>query len=171
MPRSYSDMTRILTILITLSIIVGIRAQDPQYLELVKAETELEQLFNELYSDTLSASDPILTRIEKIMPAILATEGSMDFPWNGLTRIGVVTSDDGNVRIFTWHVMDDPDSYRYFGYIQVQLKKNRVKVYTLLDNGKGQRDQHCSHHSPHHSQVGNYRIPQSGSSHHSYHNH
>lgn len=140
MPRSYINMTRAIATLILLHTVVSIHAQDTDYLELVKAESELEQLFGQLYADTISPPDPLLSRIEEIMSTALATEGSMDFPWSRLNRIGIIPSEDGAIKIFTWHVMDNPDSYRYFGYLQVRLKRDRVRLFTLHDNGKAQRD-------------------------------
>jgi hypothetical protein len=73
------------------------------------------------------------------MPEALSAEGAMDFSWKGLTRIGVVTSDDQMIRIFTWHLTDDPDTHRYFGFIQMGQKKGKLKLYTLVDNGLSQR--------------------------------
>lgn len=117
-----------------------ISAQDPQYLELVKKESELSSLFQILYSDTLSASEPVLKQIRELMPDVLAMEGAMEFPWRKLDRIGVITSEDGKLRIFTWHVMEDPDHYKYFGYIQMNQKRDQVRVIELKDNLKPQRN-------------------------------
>lgn len=117
-----------------------LRAQEPGYIDLVKKEDELYSLFNALYSDTLSSPAMVLDQIRAIMPEVLATEGAMDFSWSRLDRIGVITSDDGNLRIFTWHVMQDPDHYRYYGYIQMNQKRDRIGVFELTDNLKPQRN-------------------------------
>jgi hypothetical protein len=116
------------------------RAQEAEYIDLVKKEDELYSLFNVLYSDTLSSPARILDQIRTIMPEALTEEGAMDYPWNRLGRIGVVTSDDGKLRIFTWHVMEDPDQYKYYGYIQMNQKKDRIRVFELTDNLKPQRN-------------------------------
>lgn len=133
-------MTRFISTLVLLLFIGLGHAQTPATLELVKAEGELQELFTELYSDSLSEVKPVLNSIREIMPEALGTEGAMEFPWSKLDRIGRITSDDGHVRIFTWHVTDDPDNYRYFGYVQVAQKKGKVKVYELVDNQKQQRN-------------------------------
>ena len=133
-------MARPVCILLLLLLSLSTRAQTPENLELAKAENHLQNLFTELYSDSLSAPDSILTIIQEMMPGALASEGAMEFPWSNLDKIGVITSDDGQIRVFTWHVADDPDNYRYFGYIQMALKKNRVRVFALVDNMKPQRD-------------------------------
>jgi hypothetical protein len=132
-------MTRFLFIGLILSHAAVVSAQEPEYLDLVKSEILLEDLFVQLYSDSLSDREQVLTTILDIMPEALAKEGAMDFPWTGLSRIGVVTSDDHMIRTFTWHVTDDPDHHRYFGFIQVGQKKGKSKLYALGDNGLSQR--------------------------------
>jgi hypothetical protein len=132
-------MTRSVTILLFLFFNISLFSQEPGYLELVKAESQLQGLFNMLYSDSLSDVEPLLDSIRVKMSEALSMEGSMDFPWKRLDKIGNITSEDGELRIFTWHVMDDPDHYRYFGFFQVRMKKGRSKLYELKDNGKPQR--------------------------------
>ena len=133
-------MVKILSYIFILLFVASVNAQEPEYMELVKAEAVLEELFTRLYSDTLSKPQPLLNRIQEIMPDALAISGSMEYPRSRLNRIGVIPSDDGKIKFFTWHVMDDLDHYRYFGYIQVGLKKGQVRVYELVDNHKEQRN-------------------------------
>lgn len=132
-------MSRAFTILISLYFTVAIQAQETEYLTLVKSESQLQEMFTQLYSDTLSEVEPLLDSIRAVMSVALSEPGSMDFPWNGLEKIGMVSSEDLKVRVFTWHVRDDPDHYRYFGYIQVGLKRGKIKLFELKDNGKAQR--------------------------------
>ena len=132
-------MARAFTILIFLIFTVAIQAQETEYLALVKSESRLQEMFNELYSDTLSEVEPLLDSIVSMLRVSLSEPGSMEFPWKGLNRIGVVNSEDGKLRVFTWHVMDDRDHYRYLGFIQVGLKKGKVGLYELRDNNKAQR--------------------------------
>jgi len=132
-------MRRSILFFILVFAFVQVEAQKPEYLPFVKSEARLQSFFEELYSDSLSDGDVLLDSIRREMKEVLSKEGSMDFPWKRLNRIGVITSDDGKLRIFTWHVMDDYDHYRYFGYIQIALKKGRVKLFELHDNVKAQR--------------------------------
>jgi len=83
--------------------------------------------------------EPLLDTIRGEMAGVLSMEGSMDFPWNRLDKIGIITSEDMKMRIFSWHVVDDFDHYRYYGFIQVGIKKGKIKLYELKDNGKPQR--------------------------------
>jgi hypothetical protein len=132
-------MARITIFFLTFLIPLALWAQEPEYLEFVKAETRLEALFNQLYSDSLSDVEPLLDTIRNELTGVLSMEGSMDFPWNRLDKIGIITSEDLRMRIFSWHVADDFDHYRYYGFIQVGMKKGKIKLYELKDNGKPQR--------------------------------
>jgi hypothetical protein len=134
--RSYMEMLRNASILLLVLCCYVAKGQDTGYLEMVKAEEQLQLLFNRLYTDSLSETEAVLDRIQEIMPAALSMDGAMGFPWNGLERIGVVTSDDEQLRIFTWHVAEDPDHYRYFGYVQVARRRGKVDVYPLEDKLK-----------------------------------
>ena len=107
--------------------------------ELVAVESRLDSLFELLYSDSLADPEPVLEQILEVMPGALTLEGAMKYPWSGLDRIGVRRSEDGQITVFTWHVMDDPDNYRYFGYIQVAQKRGKLAVFPLTDNIKPQR--------------------------------
>ena len=132
-------MTRFVIIFCTLIGSLSLWAQEPNYLEFVKAETRLQQLFSQLYTDSLSDVEPMLDTIRMEMTEALSREGSMDFPWVGLDKIGIITSEDKRLRIFTWHVPDDLDHYRYFGFIQVGMKKGKSRLFELQDNSKPQR--------------------------------
>ncbi len=112
---------------------------EADYLQLVKAESELKGLFEQLYVDSITYPGNVLKRIQFIMPEVLAFPGAMDFPWSKLNNIGVRTSQDSMIRIFTWHVMEDYETYRYFGYIQVAQKRDKFEVFPLVDNYKPQR--------------------------------
>jgi hypothetical protein len=137
--RSYSEMARSIFILLVFLIPSSLLGQKPEYLEFVKKESQLHELFNALYADSLSDVDALQDQVHKEMKEVLAMQGSMDFPWTRLDKIGIVSSEDRRIRIFTWHLMDDYDHYRYFGFIQVAQKKGKLRLYELNDNGKPQR--------------------------------
>lgn len=133
-------MSKVVFILLLGIITVHVNSQEPAYPDLVRAESRLQTLFNQLYDDTLPDLQPTLDSIELLMPDILGRAGAMEFPWSGLNRIGVITSGDGSIRIFTWHTTDDPDNYRYYGYIQVAQKMGKIDVVKLVDNQLNQRN-------------------------------
>ncbi len=133
-------MIRLIQIVIFWGVSTVLFSQDPSYLELVKAESDLQQLFNLIYSDTIIDQEPVLEEILQRMSAALELEGAMEYPWHGLERIGVITSDDRRLRVFTWHLEVDPDSFRYFGFMQLAMRRDRIRVVDLVDNGKNQRE-------------------------------
>ncbi len=104
-----------------------------------KFEIRLQSLFDRLYSDTVTEKQPVNEQILKIMPEALSSDGAMDHSWGRLNRIGVITSEDNRMRVFTWHLPEDPDTYHYYGYIQVAQRRGGVKVYPLVDNQQKQR--------------------------------
>lgn len=132
-------MTRSSFFLLLLLSPLSVISQEPSYLELVKAEARLESMFDRLYSDSLSDTEILLDSLRVGLTDALSQTGSMDFPWSRLDKIGIITSEDKSLRIFTWHVMDDFDHYRYFGFIQVSQKKGKSRVFELKDNGLAQR--------------------------------
>ena len=132
-------MTRSNFILLLLIFSLSVYSQEPSYLEFVKAESRLGSMFDRLYSDSLSDVEPLLDSLHTELRNALSIQGSMDFPWNGLDKIGIISSADQRVRIFTWHVMDDFDHYRYFGFVQLGMKNGKSRLYELKDNGKPQR--------------------------------
>jgi hypothetical protein len=132
-------MTRSLYIFIALLFAVSVDAQEHGYLEFVKAENRLQDLFNRFYTGQSAETEPLLDTIREEMAEALSLPGSMDYPWRKLDKIGIITSEDDILRVFTWHVEDDVDHYRYFGFMQVRLKKGKSKLFELHDNGKPQR--------------------------------
>lgn len=118
---------------------IALYSQESIYMDLVKSEAHLKGLFTELYADSLPDVEPLLDTIQNEMRVALSLPGSIDFPWDRLDMIGNITSEDKQLRVFTWHFTDDADHYRYFGFIQVRSKKGESKLYELKDNGKPQR--------------------------------
>jgi len=141
-------MFRFLFLIIFAISSAGLKGQDPGYLELVKAENQLNGLFRQLYSDEMVNQEDLLREIGELMPVALSLEGAMEYPWSRLERIGVRTSDDRQIRIFTWHVEDNPEQYRYFGYIQVAGRRGKINVFPLVDNGIPQRGLYNVDQSP-----------------------
>ncbi len=132
-------MIRSFTIFLFLFISQLIYSQETEYLQLVKAEARLQDLFNQLYSDSVSEVDLLLDTIKLEMTEALSLPASMEFPWSRLDKIGISGSEDKMMRVYSWHVEEDMDHYRYFCFIQVGMKKGKIKLYQLKDNGKPQR--------------------------------
>ncbi|MEZ5069645.1 MAG: hypothetical protein R2751_01425 [Bacteroidales bacterium] len=109
-------------------------------LALQKDEQVLDSLFQALYEGDESDREHVQSNILRLLPEALVKEGAMAYPWRGLSRIGVIQSGDGLVRIFSWHIRETPDSYTYYAFAQVSDKKGSPEVYPFSDNGKPQRN-------------------------------
>jgi len=133
-------MPRALCISIFILITCMVIGQDNEFRGPAAAEKVLKTMFDRLYAEDSTGREQAADQILEIMPVALSEPGAMEYPWDRLDRIGVITSEDNKIRLFTWHLETDPDNFRYFGYVQVALKRGRVKVFPLNDNGRPQRN-------------------------------
>ena len=69
----------------------------------------------------------------KTLIAALKTPRSFNFPFDSLKTISVQTAPDQRFRIFTWHVMNDDGSYRYYGTIQMNDPDGKLVMHPLVD--------------------------------------
>lgn len=69
----------------------------------------------------------------KTLVTALKTTRSFNFPFDSLKTISIQTSDDRRFRIFTWHVMNNDGSYRYYGTIQMNHPEGKLEMYPLVD--------------------------------------
>ncbi len=84
--------------------------------------------FNEKLADSLSNS------LATYFNEILEMDGAINYPFDSITSIGKVQTENGKLRIFTWNMVRDNGTYTYFGLLQVELKEQKdVKTYRLFD--------------------------------------
>lgn len=58
---------------------------------------------------------------------------SFNFSFDSLKTISIQTSPDKRFRIFSWHVMNDDGSYRYYGTIQMNNPEGKLQMFPLVD--------------------------------------
>ncbi len=110
----------------------------PQADPLTENEASLRELFEQLYltgSDTekKQLNDSIL----QLMPRLLKSPASFDYPFDSLRRIGNVRSPDNAFRIFTWNVPLSSFVHEYHGIIQVGAgKMPSCQVFVLWDQAQ-----------------------------------
>ena len=63
----------------------------------------------------------------------LKIPGSYNFNFDSLKTITINRSPDNKFRIFTWHVMNNDGSYRYYGTIQMNSGQG-LKLFPLVDH-------------------------------------
>ncbi len=112
--------------------------EEASFLEFRSAESELKLLFDHLYEDENPNADSCLLLAREKMGEVLALPGAMDYPWSRLNRIGVVDSEDGKLRVFSWHHEENQESFRYYAFLQLRKKRGAHELIELIDNGLSQ---------------------------------
>lgn len=72
-------------------------------------------------------------KLIKTLVNTLRTPHSFNFSFDSLKAISIQTSPDKRFRIFSWHVMNDDGSYRYYGTIQMNNPDGRLQMFPLVD--------------------------------------
>ncbi|HEY0770881.1 MAG TPA: hypothetical protein VGD31_11155 [Sphingobacteriaceae bacterium] len=69
----------------------------------------------------------------KTLVHALKTPRSFNFKFDSLKTISIQTSQDRRFRIFTWHVMNNDGSYRYYGTVQMNNPDGKLVMFPLVD--------------------------------------
>ena len=69
----------------------------------------------------------------KTLVNALKTPYSFNFPFDSLKVISIRTSADKRFRIFSWHVMNNDGSYRYYGTVQMNSPDGKLELFPLVD--------------------------------------
>jgi hypothetical protein len=72
-------------------------------------------------------------KLIKTLVNILRIPYSFNFSFDSLKTISIQTSPDKRFRIFSWHVMNDDGSYRYYGTIQMNNPEGKLQMFPLVD--------------------------------------
>lgn len=103
-------------------------------LNVVEKEQEIKVKFENLVqakTDSLKLS--VCDEIEKLFANLLIEEQSFDYSFSELSKMGKVLSPDQKFRIFNWNCVLSDGTYRYFGLLQIKLKKS-IQVEVLNDS-------------------------------------
>ncbi len=69
----------------------------------------------------------------KTLISTLKTPGSFNFDFEPLKSLSVQTAADKRFKIFSWNVMNNDGSYRYYGTIQMNSPDGKLKMFPLVD--------------------------------------
>lgn len=58
---------------------------------------------------------------------------SFNFQFDSLKTISIQTAPDKRFRIFSWHVMNDDGSYRFYGTVQMNNPSGKLEMFPLVD--------------------------------------
>ncbi len=125
-------MKRIFTVMLIWALCVTLPGQDDAaYLEIIRAETQLKSMFDQLYNqDAAGPQLDLYHAIDSAFNAALQLPGSFDHTWSKLNQIGKLSSDDGHVKVFSWLYQVSRNDYRYSAFIQVS-EKDEPEIFKL----------------------------------------
>jgi hypothetical protein len=72
-------------------------------------------------------------KLIKTLVTALKTPYSFNFSFDSLKAISIQSSSDKRFRIFSWHVMNNDGSYRYYGTIQMNKPDGKLELFPLID--------------------------------------
>ncbi|MDR0972016.1 MAG: hypothetical protein LBM25_06510 [Bacteroidales bacterium] len=111
-----------------------INAQNKEYFqEKERMMKEFMILMKDAKTDNerFSANEQLI----QLFDEVLSEDKSFNYPFNELTRISNIKSEDNKFRIFTWNVISQNQDVENYGFIQVKNEnKNKYDYYKLHDN-------------------------------------
>lgn len=69
----------------------------------------------------------------KTLVSALKTQESFNFDFDSLKAVSIIRSSDSRFKLFTWHVLNDDGTYRYYGTIQMNSPDGKLKLFPLVD--------------------------------------
>lgn len=72
-------------------------------------------------------------KLIKTLVTALKIPYSFNFSFDSVKSISIQSSPDKRFRIFSWHVMNNDGSYRYYGTIQMNKPDGKLELFPLID--------------------------------------
>lgn len=102
--------------------------------DLLQKELNLKLLFDNLRNVKDDVEKSLINQqIFDEMKEILQNDSSFYYSFDSLKYVGKVYSDDKKIRIYTWNVQREDDSFLFFGFIQ-QIGKDRMLIPLIQKN-------------------------------------
>lgn len=103
-------------------------------LQLIAMQDSLKELSFKMINDSIEPERYNAGyKFIKILVSALKTPYSFNFPFDSLKAISVQSSPDKRFRIFSWNIMNDDGSYRYYGTIQMNNPQGKLEMFPLVD--------------------------------------
>ena len=82
-------------------------------------ELEMKEVYDTIFSmDETETRDSLNDFLISSFNEILKTPEALYYPWKNLDKIGNLVSEDGKLRVFTWHLpVKNGSNYIYYGFI------------------------------------------------------
>ena len=72
---------------------------------------------------------------KNVLLKALEEDGSMDFPFDSLNNVSVLTATDNSFRIMTWYIPLPDGTFEFFGFFQAKDERlETLNLYSLSDN-------------------------------------
>jgi hypothetical protein len=98
-------------------------------------QNSLKSLSHQIYNNNSEPEryNASFTFIKTLVSA-LKTPNSFHFNFDSLKAISIQSSPDKKFRIFSWYVMNNNGSYRYYGSIQMNNPEGKLELFPLIDH-------------------------------------
>ena len=74
-------------------------------------------------------------RISEELKELLLNKESFNYPYDSIKRMGIIKSQDGRVKLYTWSIKLENGLHKYYGFIQRKDGKE-LRVYQLIDDSE-----------------------------------
>jgi hypothetical protein len=109
-------------------------SDDPNRQQLLSFQDTLSELgFNMINNSAEPERYNANYKFIKTLVDALKIPNSFSFPFDSLKTISIQSSPDKHFRIFSWYVMNDDGSYRFYGTIQMNSPDGKLQMYPLVD--------------------------------------
>jgi hypothetical protein len=103
--------------------------------KLIALQDSLKEISFKLINDSIEPQRYNASyKMIKTLIAALKTPYSFQFPFDSLKTISIQNAPDQKFRVFSWHVMNNDGSYRYYGTIQMNTPNGQLEMFPLVDN-------------------------------------
>jgi hypothetical protein len=103
--------------------------------KLIALQDSLKEISFNLINDSIEPQRYNASyKMIKTLIAALKTPYSFQFPFDSLKTISIQNAPDQKFRVFSWHVMNNDGSYRYYGTIQMNTPSGQLEMFPLVDN-------------------------------------
>ena len=102
--------------------------------QLIAFQDSLKQISYKMVNDSIEPERYNASyKLIKTLLTALKTPYSFDFTFDSVKSISIQSSSDKRFRIFSWHVMNNDGSYRYYGTIQMNKPDGKLELFPLID--------------------------------------
>jgi hypothetical protein len=131
-----NDVMVIIRSVLFFLLILSVGASEAQVYDPVSAENSLKQLFEKLnQTDSDVDRKKVSDEIKVVLEGSLNNPISFWYPFDSISGLGSIYSQDSTLRIFTWSYSYSPLDYKYFGFLQHRDSlKESVSVIFLDHN-------------------------------------